>query len=77
MLFDPSQISAIAEESCRDPRSVIAVFEGRARPKTEKSVRQAAARLGIELPQNAASALPAKENALDAQTRDQHGKPTA
>ena len=43
-------IRRISVEARRDPRSVEAVIEGHAKPLTELVVREAAARLGIELP---------------------------
>ena len=43
-------IRRLAVEARRDPRSVEAVIEGRARDVTALAVREAAARLGIELP---------------------------
>lgn len=44
----------IAAEAGRDPRSVDAVLQGKARPMTEESIRAAADRLGIRLPKRAA-----------------------
>lgn len=41
---------ALAVESCRDPRSVFAAYEGRAQPVTTESVRRAAVKLGVTPP---------------------------
>jgi hypothetical protein len=43
-------IRRLAVEAHRDPRSVQAVIDGRARPSVEEDVRAAADRLGIVLP---------------------------
>jgi hypothetical protein len=43
-------IRRLSVEARRDPRTVRAVIEGRARQLAELEVREAAARLGISLP---------------------------
>jgi hypothetical protein len=43
-------VRAIAVEAGRDPRSVVAALDGRARPMTAAAVKAAMVRLGIELP---------------------------
>jgi hypothetical protein len=42
-------IRRLSVEAQRDPRTVVAVLEGRATPLATLSVREAAARLGIKL----------------------------
>jgi hypothetical protein len=50
---DNAMVLRLAAESCRDPRTVRAVLEGRGTRMSTSAVQAAAKRLGVKLPEKA------------------------